>query len=89
MYSYILIFFILSRLTVESGFDSNFRNRLDSTISTLEIDSKLDSILIIIKLLRFDSTRFSISILEIESNRQKIENNIIMSRFSIFEYTLL
>jgi hypothetical protein len=77
------------RLIVESSFDFNFRNRLDSTISILRIDSKFNSISIILKSTRFDSTRFSISILEIESNCQKIENNIIMLRFFIFEYMLL
>ena len=57
-----------NRLTVESGFGSNYWNRLDSTISILEIDSKPKSIYIILKSIRFDSSRYSIPILEIESN---------------------
>jgi len=77
---------IENRLIVESNFDSNFWNRLDSTIPILEIDLKLDSISIIFKSNQLDSTRFSISILEIESNCQEIENYVIMSRISIFEF---
>ncbi len=81
--------FILYRLIVGSSFDSNFRNRLDLTISTLEIDLKLNLISIILELTRLDSTRFLILILGIESNCQEIKNNIIILRFSIFRYTLL
>ncbi len=60
-----------NRLIVGSGFGSNFWNRFDSTIPTLEIDLKFDSISIILKSNRFDSTQFSISTLEIESNCQE------------------
>jgi len=63
--------FASNRLTVRSGFDSNFRNRPNLSISILEIDSKLDSISIILKSTWFDLTRFSISKLEIELNCQE------------------
>jgi len=76
----------MSRLTVESGFGSNFWNRPDPTISILETDSKPKSISNILKSNRFNSIRFSISILEIESNCQEIENYVIMSRISIFGF---
>ncbi len=69
-------------MAVGSGFGSNFRNRPDSTILTLEIDSKLESIFIILKSTRFDSNRYLILILEIESNCQEIKNNVIMSRYT-------
>ncbi len=62
---------IIFRLIVGSGFGSNFWNRLDSTISILEIDSKFNSIPIILEPNRLDSTRFSIPTLGIESNRQE------------------
>ncbi len=38
-----------SRLIVRLDFDSNFRNRLNPTILTLGINSKLESISIILK----------------------------------------
>jgi hypothetical protein len=60
---------LITRLIVGLSFDSNFRNRPNLTILTLEIDLKLDSISIILKSIQLDLTRFSISILEIESNR--------------------
>ncbi len=60
-------------LIVRSNFDYNFRNQLDLSISILEIDSKFNSISIILKLTRFDSSRFSISILEIKSNCQEYQ----------------
>ena len=68
---------VKSRLTVDSIFDSNFRNRIDPTIPTLGIESKPDSIPTILESTRPDPTRFSIPILEIESNRQEIENDVI------------
>ena len=71
------------RLTVGSDFGSNYWNRFDPTISTLEIESKFESISIFLKSIRSDSSRFSVPILEIESNCQKIENYIIMSRITI------
>jgi len=58
---------IIIRLIVGSDFGSNFWNRLDPTVSTLEIDPKSESVSNILKSNRSDSTRFSISILEIES----------------------
>ncbi len=64
---------IKRRLTIRSSFDSNFRNRLDLTILTLGIDLKSNSISIILESIRLDSTRFSISILGIESNRQECQ----------------
>ncbi len=63
--------FLINRLIVGSGFGSNFWNRFNSTVSTLEIDPKSDSVSIILKPNRFDPTRFSVSTLEIESNRQE------------------
>jgi len=79
---------VIIRLIVESNFDSNFRNRLDSSISTLEIDLKFNSISTFLKSNQIESSRFSISKIEIESNCQEIENNIILLRFSIFELML-
>ncbi len=61
------------RLIVRSDFGSNFRNQLGLSISILEINSKFNSISIILKLTRFDSSRFSISILEIRSNCQEYQ----------------
>ncbi len=59
------------RLIIGSDFDFNFWNRPDLSISTLGIDSKSDSISIILELNQLDSTQFSITTLEIESNRQE------------------
>jgi len=56
------------RLIVGSEFDFNFWNQFDTSISTIEIDSKSNSIRANLKSTRFDSSRFSILILEIESN---------------------
>jgi len=78
----------MRRLIVGSDFDSNFRNRLDSSISILEIDSKFNSISTFLKSNRIESSRFSILKTRIELNHQEIENNIILSEFSIFELTL-
>ncbi len=75
-------FKITSRLIVKSSFDFNYWNRFDPTISTLEIDSKFESISIILKSIRFDSSRYSIPILEIESNCQETKNNVIMPRIT-------
>jgi len=61
------------RLTVGSGFGSNFWNRPDPTVPTLGIDSKPKSVPNILDTNRYDPSRFSIPILEIESNRQEIE----------------
>jgi len=74
------------RLIVGSSFGSNYWNRLNSTISILEIDSKLDSIRANLKSTRFDSSQYSISILEIESNCQEIENNVIILRVTILRF---
>jgi len=71
-----------SRLIVESSFDFNYWNQFDSTIPILEIDSKFKSICLNLKSTRFNSSQFSISILEIESNCEEIENNVIMSRYT-------
>ncbi len=73
----------MSRLTVGSGFGSNYWNRPDSTIPTLEIESKFESISIFLESIRSDPSRFSVSILEIESNCQEIENYIIILRITI------
>jgi len=77
------------RLIVGSGFGSNYRNRPDSTISTLGIDPKPKSISIILESIQLDPSRYSIPILGIESNCQEIENYVIMPRitnFRIFFY---
>ncbi len=58
----------INRLNVKLGFGPNFRNRSDLTILNLGIDPKFKLISIVLKSTQFDSTRFSISILEIESN---------------------
>jgi len=79
----------LNRLIVGSGFGSNYWNRFNSTISTLEIDSKFFSIRANLKSTRFDSSRYSISILEIESNCQEIENNVIISKVTILKFVKL
>jgi len=76
----------VNRLIVGSGFGSNYWNRLDSTIPTLEIDSKFNLICANLESTRFNSNRYSISILEIESNCQEIENNVIMSRVTILRF---
>ncbi len=76
------LYLATNRLIVRSGFGSNFRNRPDSTISTLGIDSKPESISIILESTRLDSSRYSIPILGIESNCQGIENNVIMPRYT-------
>jgi len=83
-----LLDFLLARyrLIVGSDFDFNFWNRLDLTILTLGIDSKSNSISIILELNRLDSTRFSIPILGIELSCQEIENYVIMLRISIFGF---
>jgi len=78
----VFIFFALIRLTVGSDFGSNYWNRPDPTVSILEIDSKPELVCANLKSIRLDSSRFSISILEIESNCQEIENNVIMSRYT-------
>jgi len=70
------------RLIVGLDFGSNYWNRLDPTIPTLGIDSKLDSIRANLKSIRFNSSRYSVPILGIESNCQEIENNVIMSRYT-------
>ncbi len=72
------------RLIVGSGFGSNYWNRPDPTISTLGIDPKPKSIPIILESTRPDSSRYSISILGIESNCQGIENYVIMPRITNF-----
>jgi len=59
---------IIYRLIVESDFDFNYWNQFDSKVSTLEIDSKPKLISIILKSIQLDSSRYSIPILEIESN---------------------
>ena len=74
------------RLTVGSDFDSKYWNRLDPSISTLEIDLKSESISNILNTNRHNSTRFSISILEIESNCQEIKNYVILLRISILNF---
>ncbi len=71
-----------NRLVVGSDFGSNFRNRSDSIVSTLGIDPKSESISIILEPIRFDSSRYSILTLGIESNCQEIENNVIISRYT-------
>ena len=58
----------ISLFELDSTFDFNFWNRLEKSISTLVLDSKLDSI---------SSRAF-----EINSNRQKIENfSVILTLF--------
>ncbi len=59
------------RLIVGSGFDSNYWNRLDSTILILGINLKLKLISTFLKSIRLNLSRFSIPILEIESNCQE------------------
>jgi len=81
--TFILIIF---RLIVGLDFDSNYWNQFDSTIPTLEIDSKLNLVRANLKSIQFNSSRYSISILEIESNCQEIENNVIMSRVIILRF---
>ncbi len=66
-----MLFITVVRLIVGSSFGSNFWNRPDPTILTLGIDLKPNSISIILKLNRLDSTRFSILTLKIKLNRQK------------------
>jgi len=77
------------RLTIGSDFGSNYWNRPDSTISTLGIDLKFELIPIILRSIQLDSSRYSISILGIESNCQKIENYVIMSRITNFRMIFL
>jgi len=79
----------LFRLIVGSDFDFNYWNRFDPTILTLEINLKPKSISIILKSIWFNSSRYSISILGIESNCQEIENNIIIPRINNFRIFLL
>ncbi len=87
---YILVIFaILSRLTVGSGFGSKYWNRPDPSISTLGIDPKPESIPNILDTNRHDPSRFLVPILEIESNRQEIENYVILPRISIFGFKFL
>jgi len=74
--------YIINRLAVGSDFGSNFRNRPDPTIPTLEIDPKPESISIILESIRFDPSRYSVLIVGIESNCQGIENNVIMPRYT-------
>jgi len=74
----------ISRLTVESSFGFKYWNRPDPSILTLGIDSKLNSIPIILKSNQFDSTQFSISTFEIESNCQETKYNVIMPRITNF-----
>jgi hypothetical protein len=78
-----------NRLTVGSGFDSNFWNRPDPSIPTIGIDSKPDSVRANLESTRLDSSRFSIPILGIESNRQEIENYVIVPRVTIFRIKYL
>jgi len=56
------------RLTVKLDFDFDYWNRFDLMVLILEIESKVKLISIFLKLIWFNSSRFSISILEIESN---------------------
>ena len=58
----------ISLFEIDSTFDFNFWTRLEKSISKLKLDSKLDSI--------------SISSVEIDSNRQKIEN--LTSNLALF-----
>jgi len=79
----------LYRLTVGSGFGSNYWNRPDPTIPTLGIDPKPESIPIILEPTRPDPSRYSILILGIESNCQGIENYVIMPRITNFRFFYL
>ncbi len=74
---------MLFRLTVGSGFGSNFWNRIEPTVPTLGIEPKPDSIPIILESNRHNPTRFSVPILGIESNRQEIAKNIKNTKNSI------
>ncbi len=73
-----------NKLIVRSNFGFNYWNRLDLIVLILGINLKLKSISIILELIRFDLSRYSIPILGIESNCQEIENNIIISRITNF-----
>ena len=86
---YIIRILIIYRLTVGSGFDSNFSNRPDPTIPTLGTDPKPDSIPIILEPTRLDPSRYLVPILGIESNCQGIENYVIMPRITNFRFFLL
>jgi len=61
--------YVINKLIFESSFDFNFKNRLDSSISIIEIDSKLDSNRANLKSTRYDSSQISSLIFKIESNR--------------------
>jgi len=80
----IVVLFVLCRLTVGSGFGSNFGNRPDPTVPTLGIDPKPESVPTILEPTRPDPTRFSIPKLGIDPNCQEPENYVITPRITIF-----
>jgi len=85
----LVILFKLSRLIVELGFGSKCWNRPDPSVPTLGIDSKPDLVRANLESIRLDPTRFSVPILGIESNRQEIENYVIMPRITNFRIKCL